>query len=183
VRGDPSDAARGLVCGILWLDSGIAINTHQLRLISSKCKSSINASFQTLGYGTIPSGADVSRELLQAFPFMQTQFALLRQWTIRQKVDQSQPAMKLSEIVRKKCEERHQKVEDDITPPPDEDRWVNSYLNDECSLGDMVRAIISARRQNQPEQEKNEDIEVTVVESDPLAFFSREWESDIFAQL
>jgi hypothetical protein len=41
VRGESPDATRGLICGILCLDSGITINTHQLRLILSTCKCSI----------------------------------------------------------------------------------------------------------------------------------------------
>ena len=42
VRGEPADHDRSLVCGVCWLNDKIAINTRQLRLILSKCKSSIN---------------------------------------------------------------------------------------------------------------------------------------------
>jgi hypothetical protein len=154
VRGDADDARRGLVCGVVWLENGIAINTHQLRLVSTKCKSSINAAFQSLGYGTIPSGADVAASLVSLFPFMQRQFSLIRQWTIRQKVDASQP-LNLCQIVQEKCQARQQKDEC-ITPPPIgvNDRWVESYLNDECSLGDMVRALI--RERGKPSREGKE---------------------------
>jgi len=98
VRNDDKILGRSLVCGIIWLEDGVAINTHQLRMIISKCKSSINGSFQALGYGTIPTGADSAGELIRKFPFMRNNFAELRQWTVRQKV--SKP-MKLSEIVSK----------------------------------------------------------------------------------
>jgi hypothetical protein len=176
VRGDDSDSIRGLVCGIVWLDSGIAINTHQLRLISSKCKSSINASFQSLGYGTIPSGADVAMELVRAFPFMQNQFALLRQWTIRQKVDQSERSLSLCDLVQQKCEERQRK-EEYLTPPPtgEKDRWVSSYLNDECSLGEMVKGLIEDRKE-QTMPEKKVQYEVPGLEEDPFSFFGRQWD-------
>lgn len=84
VRNDGNDWKRSLVCGIIWLDKSIAINTHQLRLLVDKCKSSINGSFQDLGYKTVPTGADSAKELITKFPFMRNNFAELRQWTIRQ---------------------------------------------------------------------------------------------------
>jgi hypothetical protein len=82
VRGGPDVARRGLFCGIVWLKDSIAINTHQFRLISSKCILSINAALQALGCGTIPSGGDVFTSLIARFPFMERQFPLLRPWTI-----------------------------------------------------------------------------------------------------
>jgi hypothetical protein len=180
VRGDSGDAIRGLVCGIVWLENGIAVNTHQFRLVSTKCKSSINAAFQALGYGTIPSGADVAASLIGLFPFMQRQFALVRQWTVRQKVDAAQP-LRLCQIVQEKCQARQQPApDDDITPPPAgaPDRWVDSYLNDECSLGEMVRALIRERAKPGREDPKRESPETPGVESDPFAFFGRE--GDVF---
>ncbi|OHT11771.1 hypothetical protein TRFO_18655 [Tritrichomonas foetus] len=92
IRGDGADADRALVCGICWLDDAVAINTRQLRLLISKCKSSINGSFQLLGYGTVPSGSDSTTALIRYFPFMKDNFAELRQWTIRQKVTKSNPS-------------------------------------------------------------------------------------------
>jgi hypothetical protein len=181
VRGEPDDSARGLVCGIVWLENGIAINTHQLRLTSGKCKSSINAGFQGMGYGTIPSGADVSAELVKHFPFMNNQFGLLRQWTVRQKVDESQP-QKLTDIIQQKLSERNRSADEFITPPPPGDGlsgdiFVNSYLNDECSLGDMVRALIQNRRQPaqspvppQPPLMDNR----SALDDDGLCFFQRD---------
>jgi hypothetical protein len=83
IRGDHEDLSRGLVCGMVWLSNGIAVNIQQLKLLSSKCKSSINGSFGALGYATMPSGADTAGELIQNFPFMKDQFSELRQWTIR----------------------------------------------------------------------------------------------------
>jgi hypothetical protein len=87
IRGDADDLPRSLVCGVVWLANGIAVNIQQLKLLSSKCKSSINGSFSQLGYRPIPSGADTAGELIQKFPFMKDQFTELRQWTIRQLKD------------------------------------------------------------------------------------------------
>jgi hypothetical protein len=124
LRDDLDGNIRGLVCGILWLDRGIAINTHQLSIVTNKCKSSLNGSFQSLGYGTIPSGADVGPEIVKVFPFMKGQFALLRQWTIRQRIDDAQAPLPI-------C------PDDEISPCPDA-----SLLNDECTLAEMVQLLI-----------------------------------------
>jgi hypothetical protein len=153
---------RGLVCGIVWLDRRIAINTHQLSLVSNRCKSSINGSFQSLGYGTIPSGADVSPEIERIFPFMKGQFGLLRQWTIRQRIDevpQGQPAP----------------PEEEISPAPDgsllNDAYVASYLNDECTLAEMVQSLIRNRAKAST---KAEPEPVAAFELDPYCFVPRE---------
>jgi hypothetical protein len=173
-RGDAGDSIRGLVCGIVWLDDGIAINTHQFRLVSSKCKSSINAAFQGLGYGTTPSAAAISAELVRLFPFMQNNFALLRQWTIRQRVDA--PSPKLSEIVHQRLSECSKQEE--ITPPPardpTNDPYVNSYLNDQCTLGDMVRALIQSRKEPSAAPEPKGQQDNIDIEGDGLCFFQRD---------
>ncbi|EAX92155.1 hypothetical protein TVAG_383280 [Trichomonas vaginalis G3] len=99
VRGDGRDHDRALVCGVCWLRNSIAINTRQLRLILSKCKSSINGSFQTLGYGTIPNGTESSAELIKYFPEFEGNFNELRQWTVRQLNNQVATPPKLTEII------------------------------------------------------------------------------------
>lgn len=104
VRRNPErEIARSLVCGIVWLDNGIAINTHQLSLITNKCKSSINGSFQSLGYGTTPTGTESSTELIAKFSFMKKNFAELRQWTVRKILtDNKSLSMKLTDLVKKR---------------------------------------------------------------------------------
>jgi hypothetical protein len=89
VRGDEDDLSRSLVCGLLWMSNGLAVNIQQMKLLTSKCKSSINGSFGHLGYLPVQSGADTAGELIQAFPFMKDQFSELRQWTIRKPSEDS----------------------------------------------------------------------------------------------
>ena len=89
IRGDKDDSIRSLVCGIMWLSNGIAINTHQLALMISKCKSSINGCFKLLGYETIPTAADSASEIIRKYPFLKNNFAELRKWTIRKKTSKS----------------------------------------------------------------------------------------------
>jgi hypothetical protein len=122
---------RALVCGIIWLDNGFAINTHQLSLVSNRSKSSINASMQALGYGTVPSGADVAPQIEQAFPCLRGQSADLRQWTIRRKMDEMPPPGTLSQ--------------EPLVGPEStllDDECVAAYLNDECSLSQMVQGLL-----------------------------------------
>ena len=83
LRNDGDDWKRGLVCGIWWIGDNIAINTRQLKLLISKCKSSVNALFQSLGYATVPSSNEFSTSLMCAFPCLKENFSELRQWTAR----------------------------------------------------------------------------------------------------
>ncbi|OHT13105.1 potassium/sodium hyperpolarization-activated cyclic nucleotide-gated channel 1 [Tritrichomonas foetus] len=83
IRNDGEDWKRALVSGIAWLPNAIAINTRQLRLLLSKCKSSINALFQNMGYVTIPTTNDYSSSLINLFPLLRDNFTELRKWTIR----------------------------------------------------------------------------------------------------
>jgi hypothetical protein len=83
IRNDADDWKRALVCGICWLRGSIAINTRQLRLLVSKCKSSINAMFQNIGYVTVPTTTDYGAAIAQFFPAIKDNFAELRKWTIR----------------------------------------------------------------------------------------------------
>lgn len=83
IRSDEDDWKRALVCGICWMPDMIAINTRQLRLLLSKCKSSINALFLNLGYTTIPTNNDFATSLVRVFPNLKDNFAELRKWTPR----------------------------------------------------------------------------------------------------
>jgi hypothetical protein len=82
-RDDGNNWRRFLVCGLCWMDNAIAINTRQLRLLISRCKSSINGSFQKLGYTASTSHSDSWKILFPHIPLLKDHFNDLRQWTIR----------------------------------------------------------------------------------------------------
>lgn len=82
-RDDGNNWRRFLVCGLCWMDNAIAINTRQLRLLISKCKSSINGSLQKMGYTTSMSHSDSWKILFPHIPLLKDHFSDLRQWTIR----------------------------------------------------------------------------------------------------
>jgi hypothetical protein len=157
VRGDDMDNLRGLVCGVLWLDRGVAINIQQLRILTGKCKSSINSAFQNLGFGTIPNGADVSAEIAALFPFMGNRFDLVRHWTLRQRTEDAQMVVP---------------EDDDISPPPpmSESRncpFVSAYLSGQCTLSVMVAKLLESQSRG-PAAAK--PVEKTAIEDDTLCF-------------
>ena len=84
VRKDENDWKRCLVCGVLWLSNGIAINTRQLRLLIDKCKSSINGSLHRMGYSAVMCRGDTSNQIIEMIPMLKDNFPELRQWTVRQ---------------------------------------------------------------------------------------------------
>ena len=87
-RMDQNDWKRSLVCGIVFLSNSIAINIQQLRLLFGKCKSSINGSFQQLGYSALPPGRELSAEFLCRIPLFQHNTSELKKWTIRENISQ-----------------------------------------------------------------------------------------------
>ena len=84
VKGDDDDWKRCMVCGVCWIDNGIAINTRQLRLLIDKCKSSINGSLHRMGYNPSTSTGEVNNALIDKIPILKGNFSELRQWTVRQ---------------------------------------------------------------------------------------------------
>jgi hypothetical protein len=84
IRDDDDDWKRCLVCGVIWLPASIAINTRQLRLLIDKCKSSINGSLHRMGYSSVTSRGDTSKQLIEYVPKLRGNFSELRQWTVRQ---------------------------------------------------------------------------------------------------
>jgi hypothetical protein len=95
MRNNHDDWKRGIVCGLFWFqpDSTIAINTRQLRILISKCKSSINGSFQQLGYSIATVGTDCSAMVVKNLPYLNGNFTELRQWTLRQQLPTQAPAI------------------------------------------------------------------------------------------
>ena len=83
IRGDPYDWRRCYVCGICWLNNGIAINNRRFGCMLGKCKSSINGSFQQLGYVTAPSRSESYDAIVEAIPALKNDMSALREWTVR----------------------------------------------------------------------------------------------------
>jgi hypothetical protein len=94
MRGDSDDWKRCMICGLVWLEpdpergrsGAFAISTIQLSKLFGKCKSSINAGFQALGYGVTPLSVAHGSSLIRLFPFMRNSARQMREWTIRSEI-------------------------------------------------------------------------------------------------
>lgn len=84
IRGNNEDWRRCLVCGVCWLNEGIAINTRQLRLLIFKCKSSINGSLHKMGFTVNLGRTEAANALTNVIPILKDNTNELRQWTVRQ---------------------------------------------------------------------------------------------------
>jgi hypothetical protein len=107
MKNDEEDAQRAAVVGIIWTETGVVINASRLSEVLSRSKSSINGSFHSLGYGTLPIGHGIPTELLCAFPLGHRNFSVLRHWTVRRLIEQSTKEIGLTEIVRDSLQEQH----------------------------------------------------------------------------
>lgn len=85
LKKDKNDWIRCFVCGVMWLPEGIAINNQQLRILISKCKSSINGSLVRIGYTNNLGRAETAAALVKAVPILKDNASELRQWTLRTK--------------------------------------------------------------------------------------------------
>ena len=108
---------RSLVCGICWLDGALAINTHQLRLLLAKCKSSINAMFQNIGYMTVPTNSEYAGSLSNFFPIIKDNFVELRKWTIRLMQNANASPIKKGQVANLENNEQNLKITEGMTEP------------------------------------------------------------------
>jgi hypothetical protein len=90
-RGDGDDWKRCCVCGLFYLQYGIAVNSHQLNCLTDRCKSSINGGLKKLDYGTISARGDMNPELVSLLPHLKGNTHELRQWSVRKPKDYCQP--------------------------------------------------------------------------------------------
>jgi hypothetical protein len=91
LQGDKNDSLRCIVCGICWLAEGLAVNTHELRQLIPKCKSSINGSLQRLGYTMNLNRTESSQAMAAFCPYLKDNTAELRKWTVRRRLDSWRP--------------------------------------------------------------------------------------------
>lgn len=74
---------RSIVAGIAFAGPYICVNTRQLKEFMGKCKSSLNGSFQQLGYVAIRTKQKAKECILACLPSLATDAISLRQWTVR----------------------------------------------------------------------------------------------------
>jgi hypothetical protein len=82
-RGDADDWRRCIVCGLCYLTAEVAVNAHQLQLLTRRCKSAINGALKLMGYVTVSARGDVNPDLVRALPALKGNVHALRQWSVR----------------------------------------------------------------------------------------------------
>jgi hypothetical protein len=83
VRGDASDWKRCMVCGIFWLQDGLAVNMRRLRVLIPRCKSTINHSLRLMGFTEALPRVESARDLKAVLPSSIDFTDELRNWTVR----------------------------------------------------------------------------------------------------
>lgn len=139
VRGDADDWKRCLVCGVGWpSDKEVAINTHQLKILISKCKSSINGSLLKMGYTGIMPRGQASRSLEQLFPILRENHGDIRQWTIRQNSGPVSAEASPIPMIQETAGVHHQAIEDVLVENiQHEDAIYGQSSTEICSWGGM----------------------------------------------
>jgi hypothetical protein len=84
IERSPQNAeARAIVVGLCFVGAVVCINTRQLKTFMARSKSSINGSFQTLGYRLVSAKSKAHECCLAAMPALRGNRDIIRQWTAR----------------------------------------------------------------------------------------------------
>jgi hypothetical protein len=74
---------RAMLVGVCFAGPIICVNTHLLKSILSRCKSTINGSFQQLGFAALRAKGKARACVLAVLPSLTIDRFVLRQWTAR----------------------------------------------------------------------------------------------------
>lgn len=82
-RSNSNLEARCILTGVCFVGPIICVNNRQLKAFLSRCKSSINGSFQQLGYVALKTKSKARNCVISALPMLQNHPNILKQWTVR----------------------------------------------------------------------------------------------------
>jgi hypothetical protein len=162
-RNDGDDWKRSLVCGVCWLNSEgtVAVNIRQLRVLVSKCKSSINGSFQLLGFSLVSAGTECSGSIGRCLPVLHDNFQELRQWTVRKNAATDTSG--------------HHCPPSCISPAPESDAVVGVY-GSELRVDIEVCSSVFSENIQSPSETIFENLYEINIFDDPLSFSPRDME-------
>lgn len=83
IRKDANDWKRCLACGYCSFKDGIAINNTQFKILTFKCKSSINGSLNKIGLHSNVPRNDSLHILYSAMPILKDNAQEARNWSVR----------------------------------------------------------------------------------------------------
>ena len=87
VRDDGGDALRGLVCGVLFGNGFLLVNTDKLKRLTKRSKSCVNGCFQRLGFNVFRETQDLNGFFSKLLPDIDSQLINSRHWCIRKASD------------------------------------------------------------------------------------------------
>ena len=74
---------RAVNAGLMFNGTFICVNTKLLKILISRCKSSINSSLQQLGYSSLKNKAKAHECLISSISILKGNLELAKQWTVR----------------------------------------------------------------------------------------------------
>ncbi|KAK8898648.1 hypothetical protein M9Y10_000940 [Tritrichomonas musculus] len=74
---------RSIICGVAFAGPYICVNTRQLKNFLGRCKSSINGSFQQMGYSALRTKEKARNCIKTILRPLKSEPTILRQWTVR----------------------------------------------------------------------------------------------------
>lgn len=74
---------RAICVGLAFSGPFVCVNTQQLKTILGRCKSSINNSFQQIGYDAVKNKSKSKEAVLAIIPSLIAEQSTLRKWTVR----------------------------------------------------------------------------------------------------
>lgn len=74
---------RAICVGLACSGPFVCVNTQQIKIILGRCKSSINNSFQLIGYEAVKTKGKSRDAILAIIPALQNEQNTLRKWTVR----------------------------------------------------------------------------------------------------
>jgi hypothetical protein len=83
----PGRDSRCIMCGLGCAGPFLCVNTQRLKHLLGRCKSSINTSFQQIGYGVLRNRAKGRDALWAIIPELRADPGAVRQWTVRSATD------------------------------------------------------------------------------------------------
>lgn len=89
-RGPDNLETRCILTGICFAGPIVCVNTRQLKSFLCRCKSSINGSFQQLGYLALKTKSKTRSCVVAVLPSLMNHQNILRQWTVRVVSDEAQ---------------------------------------------------------------------------------------------
>ena len=83
IQNDYEDKNRCFVCGIFWIEYGIAINIENLQILVRKCRSSINTTLRKMGYQLTEGRCDANTFFKKIIPNINLTRHEERLWSFR----------------------------------------------------------------------------------------------------